>query len=206
MPNRLRKLISFVRAVTSGRDPKLQAQRDAICQDCDQFHERPVKSIWGKWIMQAYCKACGCGSNPMANIRGGKNGFVKLSCPLWKWPGDAEGKGLTLRDANALHGARDRLESSLATVQSLIDRGKPMSPEVLAQVYGQQIANQVAQNNAKRQAAQTKPQAAARAPAKACCKEQAPRTSASSVEPRNSPVQIPAAITNRTQNLLGAGV
>lgn len=137
MPALPQKIISFLRAWLSGRDHELQAQRDKICNACPQFVEHPVKNMWGKFKMVGHCKACGCGMKSIADIRNGKNAMVKLSCPELKWPGDIEGKGLTLRDANTLFGARDRLEYNLATVQNNIDKGKPLDQAMLAQIYGQ---------------------------------------------------------------------
>lgn len=145
----LQQVTSFLRAVISGKDKTLQAQRDAICNACDQYVERPKKNIFGKWIMQGFCKACGCGTHSMADMKRGKNALRKTKCPLHYWPGDAESMGLTLKEVNGLFGARDRLEYNLAAVQNLIDKGKPMDQEVLTAVYGQQIAQQIAQNNAK---------------------------------------------------------
>ncbi|MCH8851610.1 MAG: hypothetical protein IID41_03045 [Planctomycetes bacterium] len=131
------KIISFLRAYLGGRDKKLQAARDKICNACDQFVEHPIKNMWGKWKMVGHCKACGCGMKSIADIRNGKNAMVKAACPEWKWPGDIKGKGLTLRDVNALFGARDRLEYNLATVQNNIDKGKPLDQAMIAQIYGQ---------------------------------------------------------------------
>ncbi len=137
MPMFTQKIVSLVRAVLSGRDKKLQAERDAICVECDQYVERPVKSIWGKWIMQAYCKACGCGTGLLANMKSGKNALRKVKCPKKKWPGDAESEGLTLHQVNILFGAKDRLEYNMALVQSSIDRQKPLDPLVQASIFGQ---------------------------------------------------------------------
>ncbi len=137
MPTLLQKTVSFLRAVTSGRDKKLQAERDAICDGCDQYTERPTKSILGKWKMQGFCKACGCGARSMADMKGGKNAFVNMTCPLAKWPGDAESLGLTLKEVNTLFGARDRLEYNMALVQNNIDKQKPLDPAVQASIFGQ---------------------------------------------------------------------
>lgn len=140
MPNFLQKIVSLLRAVLSGRDYKLQAERDEICNGCDQFTENPVKNIWGRWKMTAHCKSCGCGARSIADIHKGKHAWRDMKCPLLKWPGDAEDRGLSLRDANALFVARDRLEYNMATVQNLIDKGKPMEPAMLSQIYGHQPA------------------------------------------------------------------
>lgn len=128
---------SFLRAVTSGKDRKLQAERDKVCNGCDQFTERPVKNLWGKWRMAGHCKACGCGAKSFADINKGKHVWRDMTCPQLKWPGDAKDVGLSLQDANTLFNARDRLEYNLATVQNLIDKGKPMDPATQAQVFGQ---------------------------------------------------------------------
>lgn len=135
MPTLL-QVTSFLRAVTSGKDKKLQAERDAICNACDQFVEHPVKNAWGKWIMQGFCKACGCGMRSMADINKGKHAHRSMRCPLLKWPGDAESAGMTLKEVNALFGAKERLEYNMATIQSLIDKQKPMSPDIRLQIYG----------------------------------------------------------------------
>lgn len=132
---------SFLRAVLSGRDKTLQAERDAVCDGCDQYVERPAKTIWGKWKMQGFCKACGCGQRPMADMNGGKNAFRDMKCPIAKWPGDAESMGLTLKEVNALYGAKDRLEYNMASVQNLIDKQKPMDPALQAMIFGQPLAS-----------------------------------------------------------------
>ncbi len=137
MPTFLQKAVSFLRAVTSGKDKKLQDQRDAICNACDQFIERPAKNAWGKWIMQGFCKACGCGMRSMADMKRGKNAYRKMKCPRGYWPGDAESKGLTLKEANTLYGAFDRLEYNMALVQCSIDKQKPLDPAAQASIFGQ---------------------------------------------------------------------
>ena len=128
---------SFLRAITSGKDKKLQAERDAICNACDQFVEHPAKNVWGKWIMQGFCKACGCGMRSMADINKGKHAARKMKCPLLKWPGDAESAGMTLKEVNALYGAKERLEYNMALVQNHIDKQKPLDPATQASIYGQ---------------------------------------------------------------------
>lgn len=148
-PSLLHRMVSFVRAITSGRDSKLQAERDEICRGCDQYHERPVKSISGKWRMEAHCKACGCGAKRIADITRGKHAWVNMTCPQNKWPGDQERTGISLKQANALFGARDRCEYNLASVQSLIDRSKPMGHEDMKLIYGKEVADQWMQREAQ---------------------------------------------------------
>ena len=137
MPTFLQKAVSFLRAVTSGRDKKLQAERDAICNGCDQFFERPAKNMLGKWIMQGFCKACGCGMRSMADMKRGKNAYRKMKCPRGYWPGDAKSEGLTLKEANTLYGAFDRLEYNMALVQCSIDKQKPLDPAAQTAIFGQ---------------------------------------------------------------------
>lgn len=142
----LRKVRLFLRAKLSGKDKKLQAKRDAICDACPEYVEHPAKNIFGKWRMQGFCKACGCGARKMADMKGGKNAHRDMKCPKGKWPGDAESMGLTIKEVNALYGAKDRLEYNMATVQNLIDKGKPLDPQTQAQIYGQpQTAAEVPQ-------------------------------------------------------------
>lgn len=132
----LQQVKSFLVAITSGRDKKLQAARDAICDVCPEYVEQPTKTILGKWKMKGFCKACGCGARSLADIRAGKNALRKTKCPLGKWPGDAESMGLTLKEVNALFGARDRLEYNMAIVQNNIDKQKPLDAAVQASIFG----------------------------------------------------------------------
>ncbi len=134
------KAWSLLRAVRSGKDKNLQARRDTICAGCDDYVERPSKNVWGKWILQGFCKACGCGARSMADMKGGKNAYRKMKCPKLKWPGDAKSVGLTLHEVNVLFGAKDRLEYNMAVVQGAIDKQKPLDPLMQASIFGHQPA------------------------------------------------------------------
>jgi len=69
-------------------------------------------------------------------MKGGKNAFRNMRCPLLKWPGDAESVGLTLHDVNLLYTAKDRTEYTLANIQHSIDKNKPLDEATHALYFG----------------------------------------------------------------------
>lgn len=127
---RWQKATSALKALTSGRDKKLQDARDAVCEACPQLTKKPQRNKWSGAIELAkYCKKCGCGIGGLiANMRKGqKNAWRKAVCPLKLWPGDDHRlngqKVLQLKEINWLSAAYDQLELDLATVQMHFDDG-----------------------------------------------------------------------------------
>lgn len=126
LPTLRQKATSLISAICSGKDTELQAERDAICQGCDQFSERAVRTVTGKFKIEGHCKVCGCGARNIADIYKGKTAWKDMQCPRLKWPGDAEGKGISLHDANTLFAARDGLEYSIALLEHYAAKDKPL--------------------------------------------------------------------------------
>ncbi len=126
LPTLTQKLYSLAKAMTSGKDLELQAERDAICNGCDKFQERAVRTVTGKFKIEGHCKVCGCGAKNIADIYKGKHARKNMQCPELKWPGDAESKGISLHDANTLFTAREGLEYSIALLEHYIAKDKPL--------------------------------------------------------------------------------
>ncbi len=123
MPTFIQKLATLARAIRSGRDKKLQAARDAVCEACDKFEVKAHRTLSGKLKITGHCQVCGCGARSMADIYKGKHAWRDMFCPQWKWPGDAEGKGISLHGANTLFNMRDSLQESAALLQHYADKG-----------------------------------------------------------------------------------
>lgn len=94
----MRRIWSFLRALTGGRDRRLIAKRLKICDSCKFLRALPVFSPDTlQYSKKKYCTHCGCGTWALSELHH-KLGWKRLSCPLGLW---GHAGGLSPKEATA---------------------------------------------------------------------------------------------------------